>query len=75
MILCLKCGIVDHYKIIQYFEQTKYCNENGECIETSDLADGKRTQPKCPICGREVKFFKDVEEVEDEKTGDHERTV
>ena len=70
MILCPKCGKVKTYKIRQTVTREIIYSESGWMCDLKFVKERKST-PKCPKCGRKVKFFKDVEEVEDESKEDN----
>ena len=57
MILCRIGGKVETYKVIKYFHQTSFVDENNKCIETAKAVVDRYTEPRCPKCGRTVKFL------------------
>lgn len=64
MILCPKCGKVKTYKVRQTVAREIIYSESGWMCDRKDVNEGEG-QPRCPKCGRVVKFFKDVKEVEE----------
>lgn len=70
MILCPKCGKVRTYKVRQTVTRENIYSESGWMYDSEFVNEGKG-QPRCTECGRVVKFFKDVEEVEDESKEDN----
>lgn len=65
MILCMNCGKLETYKVEKIITSVTVHNEDGSLCEAYSIST-KNSEPKCPKCGRDVKFFKDVEEVESE---------
>ena len=63
IILCMKCGKVEKYKVTKYFHQISFFDVNDKCIETVEAVADRYTKPRCPKCGRIVKFFKETEEL------------
>ena len=70
MILCPKCGKVRTYKVREIIAREVIYDESGWVCDWK-FVNERDSEPKCPKCGREVKFFKDVEEVEDESKEDN----
>ena len=70
MILCPKCGKVKTYKVREIVTREVIYGESGLVFDWKFVKERKST-PKCPKCGRKVKFFKDVEEVEDKSKEDN----
>ena len=70
MILCPKCGKVKTYKVREIITREVIYGESG-CMYDLKLVNERKSTPKCPKCGREVKFFKDAEEVEDDSKEDN----
>ena len=64
MILCMNCGKQELYAKRKTISRLELFNEDGEHKEsTRDWV--KYGEPRCPNCGRYVKFFKDAEEVDE----------
>lgn len=61
----MNCGKLEIYKIKQIVTNVTIYNEDGSLCDTYSIS-AKNSEPKCPKCGRDVKFFKDVEELESE---------
>ncbi len=60
MIVCRNCGKVKTYKIRQTVVREIIYSESGMIHDYKFVREGKG-QPRCPKCGRLVKFFKDEE--------------
>ena len=65
MIICRNCGRVDTYKIRQTVAREIILSEGGMPQDIKVISTGSG-EPRCPKCGRLVKFFKD-EESEDKE--------
>lgn len=63
MILCMNCGKQELYAQRRTITRLELYNENGELKEQT-TTEVKYGEPRCPKCGRYVKFFKDVESEE-----------
>ena len=61
MIICRKCGKVKAYKARQIVTREVIYGESG-MVRDIKFVSKKEGKPRCIKCGREVKFFKDVEE-------------
>ena len=64
MILCKNCGKQELYVQRKTISRLEFFNEDGELKESTDNV-AKYDKPQCPKCGRYVKFFKDIDEVEE----------
>ena len=60
MIICRKCGKMKTYKTRQILTREIIYGESG-IIRDIKFVSKKESNPRCPKCGRLVKFFKDVE--------------
>ena len=65
MIICRNCGKIKTYKIRQTIAREIIHSEGGMTQDIKVISTGNG-EPRCPKCGRLVKFFKD-EEREDEE--------
>jgi len=63
MIICRKCGKVKNYKVRQIVTREVIYGESG-IIRDIKFVSKKESNPRCPECGRLVKFFKDEESEE-----------
>lgn len=64
MILCMNCGKQEFYVQRKTISRLEIFSENGKCKELPNDKI-KYSEPRCPKCGRYVRFFKDVKEVEE----------
>jgi hypothetical protein len=64
MIVCRKCGKVKTYKTRQIVKREIIYDESG-MVHDFKLISEKEGEPRCPKCGRLVKFFKDEESEEE----------
>lgn len=60
MIICRNCGKVKTYKTKQIVTREIIYGESG-MVRNFKLVSEKEGEPRCPKCGRLVKFFKDEE--------------
>ena len=60
MILCRNCGKENTYKVRQILTREIIYGESG-CLYDLKFVSKKEGKPRCPECGRLVKFFKDEE--------------
>lgn len=63
MILCMKCGKLESYKIKQIVTEEIIYSDGGLPYATKVIST-KNGEPRCTKCGRVVKFFKDAESEE-----------
>lgn len=61
MILCMNCGKQELYAQRKTTSRLELFNEDGELKESTN-DEIKYGEPRCPKCGRYVKFFKDIED-------------
>jgi hypothetical protein len=62
----MNCGKLKSYKIKQIITNEIIYNDTDLSYVTKNT-DTKYSEPKCPKCGRYVKFFKDADELESER--------
>lgn len=62
MILCMNCGKLELYAQRKTISRLELFNEDGELKESTN-DEAKYGEPRCPKCGRRVKFFKSADEV------------
>jgi len=60
MVLCMKCGKLESYKIKQIVTEEIIYSDGGLPYATKYIGT-KNGEPRCTKCGRIVKFFKDAE--------------
>ena len=63
MIICRKCGKIKTYKTRQIDTREIIYDESGISRYFKFISE-RKTKPRCPKCGRLVKFFKDEESEE-----------
>lgn len=64
MILCMNCGKQELYVQRKTISRLELFDENGELKESTDN-EIKYDRPRCPKCGKYIKFFKDAKKVEE----------
>jgi len=63
MILCRNCGKENTYEVRQIVTREIIYGESG-MVHDIKFVSKKESNPRCPKCGRLVKFFKDEESEE-----------